>query len=208
MGGAASGRYRERNRGAIESFTTLDIRRLRKLGFIRPGYEASGPLHWRDEDGKELASIALKVSLPNLDGPVATGEAVLSFSYGGEARTQTIRIVGRPMRYGGHRFYFVCPLRHERCERLAVVRGVFASRQAHRLTYRSQSEDLYGRLHRKSAKLEKRLYGPPPRNRPRGQNRERLAEAWVAAESELDARFAAAMMQKWGSWQQFKSALG
>lgn len=203
MGGHSSGRYRTRNRGAIESATTLDIRKLRSLGFIRPNTMASGPLYWRDQSGRELASINLTVTLGT-----ASGEAVLRFATNGEARTQTIRIEGEPMRFGGHRFYFVCPLRHDRCERLAVVGGVFASRQAHRLVYRSQSEDRMGRLHRKAGKLRSRLDDPPPRNRPRGARKARLVEAWIEAEEARENAFAAEVLRRWGGWEGLTRALG
>lgn len=204
MGGPSSGRCRERNRGAVESFPALDMRNLRRQGWIKPHTRATGSQTWSDRrTGRQTASINLSVEL-GAEG----GEAVLTFAYSGEPRTQRIRIESAPMRYGGRRFYFVCPLRHHRCERLSVVGGVFASRQAHRLTYQSQSEDRLGRLHRKAGKLRQRLDDPPPRKRPRGARKARLLEAWIDAETARDDAFAEAVFQRWGGWDGLKRAMG
>lgn len=194
MGGYSSGRYRTKNQAAVEDVTSLDIRRLRRLGFMQANTEASGPIIWKDRDGRTTASINLTVRLGE-----RSGVAELRFSTnGGETKTQSVRITGEPMRFGGWRFYFVCPRLGHRCERLAVIGGVFASRQAHRLAYASQSEDQLGRLHRRAAKLGRRLTDPASRNKPRGANRERLLEAWVEAESELDELFTVEALRRFG----------
>jgi hypothetical protein len=86
------------------------------------------------------------------------------------------------MRYGGRRYYFLCPKHGRRCEVLPMVGGVFASRQAGRLTYQSQSAD----------QIDK---GKP---RPRGRNRERLVEAWSEADSAFENMFATTIMRRWG----------
>ena len=51
------------------------------------------------------------------------------------------------------------PRTWRRCEVLCSVGGYFASRQAHRLTYASQSLDRLQRRHRASAKIEARFNG-------------------------------------------------
>jgi hypothetical protein len=89
------------------------------------------------------------------------------------------------MRYGGRRYYFLCPKHGRRFEVLPMVGGVFASRQAGRLTYQSQSADQIDRMRDRAHKLEKRLWPDKGKPRPRGRNRERMAEAWSEADSAL-----------------------
>lgn len=193
MGSSNSGRYRTRNIGAMEQATTLDVRQLRRQGMVAPHIRADGVLTWRDGSGREIASIQIFVEMG-----AEKGVASLSYSHKDEARKQHIRLESRPMPYGGRRFYFVCPSRGHLCERLPVINGVFASRQAHQLAYASQSEDKLGRMHRRADKLDRRLNGPAPQNRPRGARRERLLGAWVAAEEQRE-RFAVQEIQRrWG----------
>jgi hypothetical protein len=66
---------------------------------------------------------------PNLADPDA-GFVVVRFNLNGDPRVQEIKLESRPMRYGGRRYYFLCPKHGRRCEVLPMARGVFASRQA------------------------------------------------------------------------------
>ena len=66
---------------------------------------------------------------------------VVQFNLNGDPRVQEIQLESRPMRYGGRRYFFLCPKHGRRCEVLSMVGGVFASRQAGRLTYQSQSAE-------------------------------------------------------------------
>jgi hypothetical protein len=193
MGGYSSGRYRTKNRGATEHTLRLDMRYLRRAGFVRPGAMASGPLRW-SRGGEETGSITLTVDLRDMADPFAR----LDFSVDGEARTQRIRVHGVSCRYGGQRFYFACPQTGRRCEVLCCVSGVFASRQAQRLAYASQSEDALGRLHRAKARIDERLQGEGRRPRPRGQNRQRLQQRWAALDWQLDELFSREAMRRFG----------
>lgn len=154
MGGYSSGRDRARNLGSLDSAIRLDIRAMRRHGFLKPGAIASGVQRWswvatREETG----SVSVTV---NLADPAA-GLVVVRFTLNGDPRVQEIRLLSTPMRYGGRRHYFECPRSFRRCEVMPLVGGVFASRQAHRLTYSSQSSDRLSRLRDRSWKLEKRL---------------------------------------------------
>ena len=81
------------------------------------------------------------------------------------------------MRFGGFRYYAICPRSGRRCLVLPVVGGVVACRQVHRVTYASQSMDLVSRLRERAERCEKRLDEKPRR----GRNRVRLMAAWVNA---------------------------
>ena len=195
MGGYSSGRYRERNRGTVDAAIRLDLRVMRRQGFLVPGAVTSGIQRWtRVATGEESGSVRVSV---NLSDP-ASGSLTVRFNLNGEPKVQTIDLVGVPMRYGGRRYYFICPRHGRRCEVLPSVGGVFASRQAHRLTYQSQSSDRVDRLRDRARKLEKRIWPDKGRPRPRGRNRERLVEAWIRADTAFEDMFAATVMRRWG----------
>ncbi len=195
MGGSNSGRYRTRNRGTVDAAIRLDIRAMRRQGFIRPGAVTSGVLHWTwTATGEETGSVNITVNLTATD----YGSLTVRFSLNGEPRVQEVDLIGRPMKYGGRRYYFRCPKHHSLCEVLPMVGGVFGSRRAQRLTYQSQSSTQIDRLREKALKLEKRLWPGNGKCRPRGRNRERLTAAWEAADSGFEYLFAATVMRRWG----------
>lgn len=195
MGGTNSGRYRERNRGTVDAAFRLDIRALRRMGFLKPGAVTSGTLRWTyTATGQERGSMGVTV---NLADPRA-GFVVARFNLNDEPRVQEIQLASFPMRYGGRRYYFRCPKHGRCCEVMPMVGGVFASRQAQRMTYQSQSEDYLGRLRDKARRLEKRLWPDKGKRRVRGRNREQLVEAWIEADAAFENMFAATVMRRWG----------
>lgn len=177
MGGYSSGRYRTRNRGSIESAQRLDMRSIRRLGWLKPGAVCSGVMTW-SRGGERVASMTITANLTNQSAPFLT----LAHTVGGEPHDLRIGMEAVPCRFGGHRFYFICPRTWRRCIVLAFGGGQFASREAQRLAYSSQSEDALGRLHRARRKAEARLRGEGEFVRPRGANRERLLERWIDLE--------------------------
>lgn len=193
LGGSSSGRYRTRNRGAVEQVQRLDIRQLRRRGYVRRGSSVSGSWSWTCR-GEPSGSVSVFVNVFDLDD----AHMRVSFRFNGEPREQYVRIEAAPCRLGGHRFYFICPKTHDRCEVLCLVGGVFASRQAHRLNYYSQSEDRLGRMHRARAKAEERLHPKDGRPKPRGKNRERLVERWIALEVASEELFASEVIRRFG----------
>ncbi|ALL13038.1 hypothetical protein [Caulobacter henricii] len=126
------------------------------------------------------------------------GLVVIRFNFNGDPREQTIRLVSQAMRYGGRRYYFICPKQGRRCEVMPSVGGVFASRQAHRLTYQSQSNDQIDRMRDRARRLEKRLWPDKGKPRPRGLNRERLLYAWDLADAAFERMMAATINRRWG----------
>ena len=195
MGGYSSGRYRERNRGTVEGALRLDLRVMRRQGYLVPGGITSGIQRWHwAATGQESGSVSVTV---NLSDPVS-GFLTVRFNLNGEPKVQTIDIASVPMRFGGRRYYFICPRRGTRCEVLPVVGGVFASRQAQRLTYQSQSSDQIDRMRDRARRLEKRIWPDKGKPRPRGRNRERLVEAWSEADSAFENMFSATIMRRWG----------
>jgi hypothetical protein len=195
MGGYSSGRYRTRNRGTVDAALRLDLRVMRRQGFLVPGAVTSGVQRWtRVATGEESGSVGVTVNLAGGD----TGSLVVRFNFNGEPRVQEIDLVSAPMRYGGRRYYFRCPKLGHRCEVLPSVGGVFASRQAGRLTYQSQSADQIDRMRDRAHRLEKRLWPGKGKPRPRGRNRERLLDAWERADTAFESMFAATITRRWG----------
>ena len=77
-----------------------------------------------------------------------------------------------------------------------MVGGVFASRQAGRLTYESQSADQIDRMRDRTHRLEMRLWPGKGKPRPGGRNRERRVEAWSEPDSAFEYMFAATAMRR------------
>ena len=193
MGGYSSGRYRERNRGTVDAAIRLDLRVMRRQGFLVPGGVTSGVQRWA-RAGEETGSVGVTVNLADPDA----GFVVVRFSLNGDPRVQEIPLASRAMRYGGQRYYFLCPKHGRRCEVMPLVGGVFASRQAQRLTYQSQSADQIDRMRDRAHRLEKRLWPDKGKPRPRGRNRERLLDAWERADTAFESMFAATITRRWG----------
>ena len=193
MGGTGSGRDRTRNRGTVNAAIRLDIRVFRRRGLLQPGAVTSGVQSW-NRAGEDVGSVGVTVNLTDPN----SGAAVVRFNLNGVPQVQEIDLVGIPMRYGGLRYYFRCPKQRRLCEVLPMVGGVFASRQAQRLSYQSQSADQIDRMRDRANRLEKRLWPDKGKPRPRGRNRERLFEAWVRADSAFESMFSATIMRRWG----------
>jgi hypothetical protein len=195
MGGHNSGRRRTSNHGAIEDMIRLDIRAMRRQGFLRPGAVTKGFQSWSYvATGEESGSVGVTVNLENPEFGLVT----VRFLLNGEPRVQEISLESRRMRYGGWRYYFLCPHDQRRCEVMPMIGGVFASRQVHRVTYQSQSNDQVSRLREKASKLEKRLWAKDGKPKPRGARRERLIQAWDQTDSEFEARFAIEKLRRFG----------
>jgi hypothetical protein len=128
-----------------------------------------------------------------LDGPERRLD--LTFTFRGSPRAVSIDLVAVPMRFGGSRHYALCPVTGRRCVVLPVVGGVVASRQAHRLTYATQSMDPLDRARERRDRREATL----ARKRRRGRNRERLTQAWVNAAVEFERMMDAEAMRRFGA---------
>ena len=156
MGGRGSGR---RNYGGGDGKTTtesqhrIDIRWLKKQGYLRPG--VAGLLSWSrswDGESKETGSIGYKMEANRM---------ILFYRIqvnGGEwvPAEQTIRFDRTPCNYGGYRQWFLC-----RCgRRVAVLYGAgkyFLCRHCYDLCYTSQQETEIDRMMRKTRKIRDRL---------------------------------------------------
>lgn len=159
MGGSGSGNYG--GRPVVEQGLTLDIYRLIRQGTFRKGCKCTGTLTWSDpySDG-EIARIGYEASMGEEDGWVRLQYVTTSYS-SGEKRQHDYRVHLRTTEQplGGRRWWFMCPHRGELVSKLHKPNGggIFASRKAHRLAYRSQRVTPYDRAINRAFKLRRRL---------------------------------------------------
>ncbi|BCW87521.1 hypothetical protein sos41_06510 [Alphaproteobacteria bacterium SO-S41] len=74
-------------------------------------------------------------------------------------QSQTVRMVSAPCRFGGVRWYFLCPSSGRRCAKLFLPNGAlrFYSRASLRLAYDVTREGPMDRAHRRLARLYRKL---------------------------------------------------
>ncbi len=151
MGGYGSGRRRNKKE-TTESQKQIDIRWLRKIGYLQP--DTSGSLSW-SRGGEQSGFINYRMEKNGM---------VLFYHFwfdGGEweAVEQFVRFDWTPCNFGGFRTWLICP----RCwKRVAVLYGAgkhFLCRHCYNLTYASQQENLFGRLVIKAQSIRERLGG-------------------------------------------------
>jgi hypothetical protein len=151
MGGFGSGR--PARYPTIESARRIDIRALRRHGWMRPGIQ--GKWEWQPDsltDGftmgyrvSDESSIVLDYTVWDDDDQERHTHVVI--------RTQT-----RPCRYGGTRSYFLCPNCRRTCEVVVMTTNAhhWGCRKCFRLRYCSQRLAPGDRLQRRSDRLYER----------------------------------------------------
>lgn len=167
MGGIGSGARRSTHIGNVEEMLALDIRKLGRLGVVRPGECTCDTVHW-SIGGLSTASARLRIDLSDIE---RGGVMTISGDMPGGAITQHVAIELMPSPFGGHRCYFICPVTTRRCEVIYYAGGRFGSREAQKLSYAVQGMNEVSRARRKAAKLRSRLCGSDGQPRPRGRNR-------------------------------------
>jgi hypothetical protein len=147
MGGPGSGTwYRWDKRTTLDEVHRLDVRWLRKQGYLQPGVMA--PITWHRGD-RASGSITL----------LSHGDRLtLTYRYrvhGGDWDdvTQPVALDQTPCRYGGFRPWFLCPKCQRRVAVLTLYRACFWCRHCHRLPYASQQEGIIDRLWSQIRKL-------------------------------------------------------
>ena len=151
MGGFGSGQYyRSSNRVTTEETNRIDIRWLRKQGYLRPN--SSGTLTWsRGEEKTGWIRYSMFQDRMILDYKIRIN--------GGdwEEVKETVRFEETECHYGNIRKWFLCP----HCgRRVAVLYGsqkLFLCRKCSNLVYGSQMESDLDRLARKAKKIRHRL---------------------------------------------------
>ena len=141
---------RWKTKATTESRHWIDIRQLKKQGYLRPGNV--GSLSWSSR-GEQTGSIRYRME---------ENRMVLNYRHrphGGEWEDveQDILFDRTPCNYGGFRTWFLCP----HCgRRVALIYGAgkyFLCRHCCNLTYASQQLSQSNRLMRKALKIRERL---------------------------------------------------
>jgi hypothetical protein len=104
----------------------------------------------------------------DLDPEAGTGTLALKYdvqhvSTATGPQHYTVAVVSTPCRFGGRRWWAICPATGRRAVNLYLPNGGrrFLSRAAYRLAYQSQRETVTGRAWRTIRKLERRLGSAP-----------------------------------------------
>ena len=164
MGGYGSGRPAERatiNRCWSYCLSTTKLREILQLG--RAGFRLTFDVH---------------VDRMDVEGDVDAAAGWLELRHltrrePSRLQTYRIRLTSLPMRFGGVRWSFICPLSGRRVMKLYLPLGgtVFAARQAYRLKHDVTQMGTQDRRWRKMAKVAHQLGndhpapvdGPPPK---------------------------------------------
>lgn len=170
MGGIGSGRRREVHPASVEDLPVIDMRILRRLGLLRPGECVIDTLRW-SRGGLEVAEARLRIDLSTPDA----ASIVVSITHRGKTLRQAIEVETIGCRFGGYRFYFRCPTQGRRCETIHLLGGRWASRQAHRLAYATNSLSALSRARKRRRALCAHLMGQGAKPKPRGRHRYEVA---------------------------------
>jgi hypothetical protein len=158
-------RFRERRRQVavrlVEQGLTLNIDQLIKAKFLIPGSRMSGRIDWTFR-GQPAGAVRYEsqLALPNA---YMWLYFTVSDPIRGESHSikQEIRLTTTRPRFGGARWWFVCPQSGTRVGRLHLPFGSmqFAARRTHGLRYACQTENACDRATRRAWKLIARLGG-------------------------------------------------
>jgi hypothetical protein len=149
---------RRNGKPLVEDCLSVDLAYLMRLGPIREGQAGSGELHW-SIGGQRFASIRFRLDLRDKEYP----RLMLLFSApDGRPSKQTITLTATPQRFGGSRWWMVCPATGKRVRtlHLAPGRNRFASRAALGLAYRVERLDPFDRSFEKLFRVQRRLGQP------------------------------------------------
>lgn len=140
----------------LENGLKLDLNRLARRGFIKPG-AATGPvgIAWNSDYWGEIASGTITADMSGENGP----HGWFRIQIGG--LDQRIHLMARPRHFGGRQWYFICPHMNRRTSVLWMPPGArdFACRQrwGRQVAYNSQFLGRDDRAHRGQAKIKTRL---------------------------------------------------
>jgi hypothetical protein len=159
MGGMGSGNYA--GRPTVESALVLDLNHLFRKGIVKPNGTSSGSIVWTDaSNGRENARIGYEAHMGEEAGRLRLRYSTTNRSSGETTHHDyQVEMVTTIQPLGGRRWWWICPRRGDLVAKLYLPTrgGIFASRRAHRLAYRSQRQSPYDRAISRAFKLRHRL---------------------------------------------------
>jgi hypothetical protein len=147
---------RPRQRVCLQDGLKLDLNRLARQGFVRPGFNIGlRGIRWTHSYWGEIASGTISADMSCRDG------GWLRIQLG--SLDQNVALVPRPRHFGGSQWYFLCPVKSRLISVLWKPDGAtrFCSRQTWGLqvAYRSQFNDATDRAHAGKERIKSRLIG-------------------------------------------------
>jgi hypothetical protein len=152
-------------RPTVEGSITLDVRHLNPAALV-PYESVSGPIQWTwPNSGHPICRADYRATLGEQGGTLHL-ISITRFGPNGVSTPmagQTIQLATTVPRYGGRRWWLVCPQTGRPVMKLYLPPGehVFASRQAHRLGYAVQRESRMEQAYRKAQKARAVIGGGP-----------------------------------------------
>lgn len=165
----------------VEDCIALDTAMLRKRDMLLDWMDHRLPLQW--QLGSTLVGDIFLTA--TFIGDIAYPRLRIDGTCFGRPIVQTVRLVSKTMRFGGKRWYFLCPSTKRLCCKLILPPGanVFASVKGWNVAYRSQRDDAVTRTRKTQSKLLRRLRTLPSRTR--HQTLQQLCERIEAKEAFL-----------------------
>lgn len=200
MGGLGSG-GRNKRKFSVEECKSLDIRRFKREGYLKPGLSFEWAWY-RDIEKASSIGIGIKEDF-----------MILSYMVNGHEKIKDpIMIVKTDCNYGSSRPWFECPGCNERAAKLYLVGKYFRCRHCHGLNYTSSQRSgdpfekidnriykVYGKLKGESKDFNEMLYCIPPK--PKNMHYDtyvKLRNEFISLRSRRDRLFATIAMDKFG----------
>ena len=154
MGGRGSGAPRV-YAGVIEDRPRIDVTDLRRKGALRTGDHekpVTGEFHWRRGDRDEGAAFLVESGDDGVPRRI-----LLNYKVNGRSMDYPVDLTTTRPYFGGHRFWFRCPLCRRRCMKLYLTGWHFVCRLCSLLVHRSTRQVVRDRLRDQARKIEARL---------------------------------------------------
>lgn len=155
MGGYGSGRRSDRP--STDDCLRLSLSQIKARGMLNRGCMCRREFTW-SIDGELTAELFVTVDIHCLE---PSPQVTISGWRGGNQIDCKVALVHSPMRFGGERWYAVCPITGCRCSTLVLPpgRNSFASVRGWGVAYSSQREAPIYRAYRAVEKAERNLLG-------------------------------------------------
>lgn len=147
----------------VEDCIALDMSMLRKNGMLLEFMDHRLQRRW--QLGSNLVGDIFLTT--TFTGDIAYPSLQIDGTCFGQPIMQPVQLVWRRMRFGGKRWYFVCPQTKRPCCKLVLPPGgkAFASVKGWGLSYRSQYDDAVTRAQKAIGKLTARSNALPKHTR-------------------------------------------
>ena len=159
MGGIGSGNHG--GKPTVEDGLVLDLSRLIRQGTFKPGQRWGGSIVWTEvNSGRQVGTIGYEANMGQESGWVRLRYTTTGY-WSGEKTYHDYRVelTTTPQPFGGRRWWWVCPRRGDLVAKLYQPSGggIFASRKAHGIAYRSQRQSPHDRAISQAFKRRRRL---------------------------------------------------